>query len=124
MFPDFENELSSLKINDGILHFVYKPIQKLDLLIVQKIVGDRLSYQQGLYFPVLCDTRGIVSSDKAARDYLAKEGSICAKAVAILDDRNVARAMHRLYIKKNQPMIPTKVFSNNEEAVFFLMQFV
>lgn len=124
MFREFENELSSLKVENGILHFVYKPIKKLDLFTVQKIVGDRLSYQQGLYFPVLCDTRGIVSSDKAARDYLAKDGSSYAKAVAILDDRNVSRAMHRIYIRKNQPMVPTQVYSDPDEAVAFLMQFV
>lgn len=124
MFSEFENEFISLKVENGILHFAYKPIKKLDLLTVQKIVGDRLSYQQGLYFPVLCDTRGIQASEKAARNYLAKQGSSYAKAVAILDDRNVSRAMHRIYIRKNQPMIPTKVFSDYDEALFFLMQFV
>jgi|SRR5690554_4291384 len=120
MYIFTENQHSKLWVADGLLYFIYKPIPYLDLETAKKIVSDRLQYQQHVYFPILCDTRGIKDSEKTARDYLAKEGSTLAKAVAILDDRNVSRVMHRFYLRHNQPVVPTQVFSTQEAAITYL----
>lgn len=105
---------------DGILIFIYKPIVFLDYPIAKTIVDDRLCYQQETSCPALCDLQGIHNSDKAARDYLANEGSALLKAVALVDKRAVARAFLPVYLERNRPLVPTQVFYDQEDAIEYL----
>lgn len=105
---------------DGILIFIYKPIEFLDFAIAKTIVDDRLSYQQETAYPVLCNLQGIRNSDKAARDYLANEGSSLIKAVALVDGRAVARALLPVYLERNRPSVPCQIFFNQEDALEYL----
>lgn len=120
----FENEYASLWVREGILFFEYKSDLVLDLTIAQKVVSDRLMFQNERVFPVLCDVRGVVNSDKAGRDYLAQSGSIMTKAVALLVHPNISQAMSKFYLEVNKPRIPTKVFTEKDLAVHFLQHFI
>ncbi|MDY7396862.1 hypothetical protein UMM65_16570 [Aureibaculum sp. 2210JD6-5] len=111
-------------IQNEILHCTYKHIELLDLATAQSIVRDRLHFQQEISYPIFCDIRGMMSSEKSARDYLAKNGSILAKAVAIYDDRYIAEVMSQFYLNKNRPLVPSKLFRNYQEAIEFLNQFL
>jgi len=120
----FESPYSKLWVQEGVLHFIYKPIPLLDLSIAREVVSGRLQFQRGISYPVLCDTRGIVRTAKDARDYLAHEGSLMARAVAIIDDRRVAVVMQQFYLSKNRPEVPTRVFSDKAEALEFLRDYL
>ncbi|QCX37291.1 hypothetical protein FF125_02110 [Aureibaculum algae] len=111
-------------IKNEILHCTYNEIKLLDLATAQSIVRDRLQFQQEVSYPVFCDIRNVMSWEKAARDYLAKNGSVLAKAVAIYDDRHIAEVMSKFYLNKNKPLVPSKLFNNYYEAIEFLNQFL
>lgn len=115
-----ETTYAKFWMTDGILIFIYKPIVLLDYLIAKTIVDERLSYQQETAYPVLCHLQGIQNSDKAARDYLANEGSALLKAVALVDKRAIARAFLPVYLERNRPLVPSQVFYDQEEAIEFL----
>nr|WP_315242627.1 hypothetical protein [uncultured Flavobacterium sp.] len=122
----FENEFAVFWISEKILFFNYKPNVVIDLLSAQQIVADRIEIQDGRAYPVLCDIRGIIDSDKAARNYLAQHGSILAKAVGIIasDQKSVSFFMISFYMKISRPQIPTKVFTDRSSALEFLKPFV
>ncbi|WP_117884189.1 DUF7793 family protein [Aureibaculum luteum] len=117
-------EHANFWIKNEILHCTYKEIKLLDLATAQSIVRDRLQFQQEVSYPVFCDIRNVMSWEKSARDYLAKNGSVLAKAVAIYDDRYIAEVMSKFYLNKNKPLVPSKLFKNYHEAIEFLNNFL
>jgi hypothetical protein len=122
----YENEFAIFWIENNILFFEYKPDIIIDLAAAQQIVADRLRLQNEKAYPILCDIRGIVDSDKAARDYLAQYGSVLTKAVGIIftDRKSLSLLMITFYLRINKPQVPTKVFTDKTTALEFLKTFV
>ncbi|MGB3343638.1 MAG: hypothetical protein WBA61_06985 [Aequorivita sp.] len=107
-------------IADGILFCLYKPIAYITLEIAKNIVSSRIFFQENEAFLIFCDTRGIKDSSKPARDYLAREGSTLATALAIFDDRNLSTSMLHYYLLRNKPSVPTGIFDDRDKALEFL----
>jgi len=120
---EFENEYARFWIENGIVFFVYKPNTVIDHEAAKKIVADRIQFQNKADFPVYCDIRGLKSADKAARDYLAKEGSSFTKGVAVLVDSPMSKIIGNFYMGLNRPTTPTRLFTNGDEALKYLQQF-
>ncbi|AUP78705.1 DUF7793 family protein [Flavivirga eckloniae] len=120
MIDYIENEYAKYWIEKNILYFVYKDGLSIDLSIAIKVVEDRLFLQQGEAFLILCDMRGIKSINKSARNYLAVEGSVLIKAVALLINTPLTNAISGFYIKTSNPTIVTKAFTEKEDALKFL----
>ena len=120
----YENQSARFWIENGILFFEYKPNTAIDLQVAIQVVADRIAFQNERLLPVFCDTRGIISIDKAARDYLAKSGSLLAKAVALLGTENVSMTMSTFYLEISKPSVPTRVFSIEQEALDYLNGFL
>lgn len=119
-----ETPYSKYWIDEGILYFVYKPIDYLDLATAKLVVDRRIQFQQGVVYPIFCDTRGVLDTSKPARDYLAQKGSLLAGAVAIYDNRPLARLMMQFYTRRNRPLAPSRIFTDREEAIAFLKNHV
>ncbi|MEP6262853.1 MAG: hypothetical protein ABJ092_14850 [Gillisia sp.] len=119
----FENEIAKMWIEDGILYFEYKPGTFINLEVARKIVESRLEMQGTKAYPVFCDIRGITSSTKTARDYLANEGSILVKAMSALSLEHVSSGIVDFYIQTNKPRVPTKIFTSKYLALKFLEQY-
>lgn len=115
-----ESEYGQFWIENGILFFVYKKGIVIDRSVAIKIVEDRLRLQQGKTFLNFSDIRGVKSIDKAARNYLAVEGSLFIKATALLVDSPLVDALSEFYLKASKPVIPTRVFTDKEAALEFL----
>lgn len=124
MLDPIENDIAEFWVENGILYFIYKPNTILKLKTAEKVVKDRLQFQNDKEYPVLCDTRGIIDAEKAARDFLAKEGSLQAKAVAFLVNPPLTEAMAQFYIRTSKPVIPTRIFTKKKEAITFLENFI
>ncbi len=120
MNNSLSNEYATFWIDDGILFFIYHPAIRIDIKAAEKVVADRLKIQAEKEYPVLCDTRGISDTDKAARDFLAKEGSLLTSAVAFLVNPPISQAITDFYIRTNKPVTPTKIFTEKYEALKFL----
>jgi hypothetical protein len=116
----YENEYAQFWITDGILYFKYRPNVVIDLAVAHRIVADRIQMQNEKSYPILCDIRGVVDSDKAARDYLAQSGSILAKAVGIVTNQSVSLIMTSFYLKICKPSVPTTIFTDESLALAFL----
>lgn len=123
MKNSFSNDYATFWIEDEILHFVYHPSTVLDLAAAEQVVSDRVKFQGEKVLPVLCDARGIKEADKSARDYLAKEGSLMACAVAVLVHPPISKAITDFYIQNSKPVAPTRPFTEKYEALKFLKPF-
>ena len=118
-----ENEYASYHIQDDILHVVYKQRTSVNLPMAIQIVEDRLVIQEGLAYKVLCDIRGVCQIDKAARDYLAIEGSVLVVVTAFLVENTVTKALSEFYLQINNPPVPSKSFTDLEAAKRYLLEF-
>jgi hypothetical protein len=120
----YENDYARFWVADGILFFEYKPNTIIDLKVAQCVVIDRIHFQNERSFPVLCDIRGIISTEKAGRDYLAQSGSILAKAVGLIVHEKVSLTISTFYLEISKPTVPTKILNNQDEALGYLKQFI
>jgi len=114
------NDYASYKFVDGILIITYNKDVVIDLPTAVYVVKERLSIHEGRTLPVLCDVRHIKEVNKAARSYLAMEGSILVKAVAFIVDSPVSEMLSEFYLRTNTPTIPTRAFNNFDLALKFL----
>jgi hypothetical protein len=119
----FDNEFAEFWIEDEILFFTYKPATRLDLEGARRVVSDRKKFQKNMSYLVCCDARGLKEIDKAARDYLAKEGSDLVIAVGILIESPVTRILTNFYLTISKPLTPTKLFTDRGEAIAYLESF-
>lgn len=120
---EIENDYARFYIKGEILYFVYKDKVNIDLEAAKLIVSDRIKLQQDKSLPVICYVNSLSGSDKPARDYLAKEGSQLTKAVALVVNSPAIKVITNFYLLVNKPLVPTKVFINEEEAISYLKTF-
>jgi hypothetical protein len=120
----YENDYARFWIADGILFFEYKPNTIIDLKVAQSVVIDRVRFQNERSFPVLCDIRGVISTDKAGRDYLAQSGSILTQAVGLFVREKVSLVICTFYLQISKPAVPTKIFNKQDEALAYLKGFI
>lgn len=107
-------------IDEGILHFVYKPNTVIDLTVAKAIVKDRLHFQNGVPYPILCDLRHLKTANKAAREFLAEKGCFNALAVALVIDKEYLGTLIKAFIVISNPLVPTREFTTIPEALSFL----
>lgn len=110
-------------VEEGILHFIYKPNTLIDLKVARAVVKDRLRFQNGVSYPILCDLRQLKTVNKAAREYLAEYGCINAIAVALLVEKAYSGTLSKAFIKISNPSVPTREFTTIPEALGFLKDF-
>lgn len=110
-------------IEKDILYFVYGPIQNLTLTTAKKLLKLRLSIQNNKKYPILCDLRQVIQAEKDAMDYLAKEGSIQATAVALLVNYPHSKVTAEFYLTTSHPKVPTQIFEDKLKALDFLSRY-
>ena len=117
------NDYAQFWVEDDILHFVYKPNSLIDLEAARALVRDRLRFQNGVFYPILCDIRLLKTANKAAREYLANHGCINALAVALLIEEEYSGALSKVFIRISNPGVPTREFTSITAALNFLYKF-
>jgi len=120
----FENKFAKFWISNQILFCEYKQGVVIDLAAAQRIVADRIHFQNEVSYPIFCDVRGIVQIDKAARDYLAQSGSVLTKAVSFLVHQKVLKAIATFYVTINKPAVPSQLFNDKTDALEFLSNYI
>ncbi|MBW8241911.1 MAG: hypothetical protein ACE37L_09380 [Allomuricauda sp.] len=115
-----ENNYAIYLLTDELMHVIYKKVPLIDLKAAELIVQDRMHLQEGREMPVLCDIRDVRTINKAARDYLALEGSLWIKALAFLIDPPVTDDLSIFYMNTHPTKIPTASFVSKSEALAFL----
>lgn len=120
----YENDYARFWFAERILFIEYKPQVTIDLKVAQRVVADRIQFQKGKSYPVLCDIRGIIDSEKAGRDYLAQSGSVLITAVALIIHEQVSLTISNFYLHISKPTVPTKLFTTQQEALIYLKTFI
>lgn len=117
----FENEHIKIEIIDGIMHGTYKKGFKITLDDAKKIVSERSKLLGGKSLNAIIFDGGVVSMDKAARDYLSSDEGISGlKSVAIIENSFFSKMLINFFLKLTNPKIQVKAFSNPEEALKWL----
>lgn len=114
-----ETNLATFRIEKGILHVAYKENVTIFLRQAMEIVSQRLAFQQGKAYPILCNIKGVRAIGKDARAYLAMEGAVLIEALALVYKAPLSEIFSKVYIKENPP-IQTKMFNGETTALEFL----
>ncbi|WP_369753164.1 hypothetical protein AB3G34_00985 [Flavobacterium sp. WC2409] len=120
----YENNYARFWIIDGILYFKYKPNTTINIKVAQSVVTDRIYFQNEKSYPILCDVRGVVGTEKAGRDYLAQSGSVLAQAVGLIVHEKVLLTISNFYLQISKPSVPTQIFTKEEDALIYLNGFI
>jgi hypothetical protein len=111
-----ENNKISIKLDKGILVGTYL-CEDVDLNTVKMIVEYRLSHFGHKEFPLLIHTNKVKYISREARNYLAsKEGCQKIKSCAILTNSIVTKVIANFFLQINKPLVPTKLFTNEDSA--------
>lgn len=116
----YQNQYVTYSIVQGILYVHYKHMQVICLNAAQTIVKDQLRLQDDVSLPVLYNIDGILHADYEARNYLAHSGTLLTKAIALLCSNLVHEYMGHYFIEVCLPTVPTRVFTDEQEALLFL----
>ena len=124
-FPDkLETAYMTLWIDDGILHCKFCDSLDMDLDIAKNCVGERVTFSNFTSYPCLIDMKGLVSVTKEAREYMAADGSLFITAGALLVNNSLTKMLGNLFLNINKPKVPTRIFTEEEEAKKWLKQFL
>ncbi|MDO8999679.1 MAG: hypothetical protein Q7W45_07940 [Bacteroidota bacterium] len=110
------------EIKDGILFCSYKENLVLDVTVARRIVSDRLLFTEGQEYLILIDFNNLKSANKEAREYMnAFDGGLKGLiGGAFVSDKIAVSVFINLYLKIDKPKIPTKFFSQHNEALTWL----
>jgi len=114
----------SIYIEGGILFFVPHIELKVDLETAKYIVRKRLALCDGKSYPSFFEYGKIKYTAKEAREYLAKEGGGGITAVAFYTPNVASRVFINSYLMIYPPDLPAKFFSNREQGIKWLKQFL
>jgi hypothetical protein len=118
------HEFLSLELIEGILIAELKS-EIVDLKIAKASVTHRLQQYNDKDYPLFINIKAVKHITKDARDYLAsKEGCHKVASCAIIINSNVTRVLANYFIMINKPLVPTKVFTNEEGAKQWLSDYI
>ena len=78
----------------------------------------------GARFPLLQIAGPYASIEVEGRKFVAKDQTKYATASAIVNTSFAQNLIAKFYIKINRPLVPTRIFSNREDAEKWLLAFV
>jgi hypothetical protein len=116
----FENKYAYFRIGNGIVTIQAKSDVVLNLDMATAITFARISLQNQKVLPVCFEMSGIKDCDKTGRDFLAKFGWAFAQKVAIHTANSRSTLIARYYQKISKPIVTTRLFFNEEQAMAFL----
>jgi hypothetical protein len=76
-------------------------------------------------FPLIVDTREVLSITKEARDHFSLRGrssKICG--IAIIRSSSLSNVVANFFIGLNRPVVPVKLFSNERDAIKWCEAFI
>lgn len=111
----------SLRIEEDIMYCKYTDNLHVSLEVARACVESRIFFSKGKEFLVLVDMRGVKSTTKEARRYLATMGTTLVKAGALITGSPFNRALGNIFLKIDKPPVPAKLFSSEEKAKSWLI---
>ena len=111
-------------LDNGIIHIHFKPGAEILLSDAILIVEAMEKIGNGKKYPILIDAGEFVSVDQEVRMFSAsKDSNMFTLADAIAYYSFAQKLIADFYIKNNHPVVPTRAFSNKQEAIKWLETF-
>lgn len=125
MAQELDTPYVHLKIDGGILIGTYKKGLKITLPIAREIIQTRKDFTEGRPYPALIYNQGVISMDKAAREFMSSEEGIKGlKAAAIILDSPFGSFLGNFFLMVNKTSLPVKIFTTVAPALKWLSQFI
>jgi len=123
---EFDSPFMHLLVKDKILVGTYKQNLRINLAVAKAIVQARISFTGGEEMPSLIDSKGVISIDKPAREYLASdEGTKGLSASAIVVNSTFSTFLGNFFLTVNRPQrMPVRIFTDVAAAEKWLKQFI
>lgn len=107
--------------DDGIVRVKVKPNIQIFLQDAQAAIHAVSNVCGGKRHPALVDMRGLVSMDREARLYFAgEETAKVESAAALIIESPVSKAIGNFFMGLNKPIIPTRLFTSEADALVWL----
>ena len=112
--------------DDGILRLRMKPdVFELDLADAEEVIRAVGEVGGGVPRPALVDLRTLRSMSRDCRKYFAgPQTARVQSAAGLLVVSPIARAIGNFFMGLNKPLIPTRLFTSETEALVWLRDFV
>ena len=105
-----------------VVYIRFRPGEKHGINEAREVVDAHNALAAGASCPVLADLREVrVGADRAAREhYVSEESSRYKSGMAMLVDSPMQRMLGNIFFFINRPPYPTRMFSEQEEALTWL----
>lgn len=117
------NEVVEFWIENGILFGRYLS-DKVELKDAELATRFRKEITGNKAYPAYADLSNVKEVSREARSYFSNEAGEDLKAIALIINNPVTRMMVNFFMKFNQPSYPIRFFTNENEGVKWLKQFV
>jgi hypothetical protein len=118
------NPYAEIWFEDGIIHTVFKPNTVITVAVAEQVINDRITVSNGKISPIFIDVRNMVSTENAARAYMASQpAQQFLNAGALLINNQIHQLLTNLWLRIDKPIIPTKSFTDKEKALEWLETF-
>jgi hypothetical protein len=98
-----------------------KPGSEIELEDAKENTAAVIKISGGANFPILVDLREIKSISKEARDHFSMKGrKPNVTAIAMLISSPVSRIIGNFFLGLNQPIVPTRLFTSESEAIYWM----
>ncbi len=120
----YEDDYSTMWIEDGIGYQVYKKDLVITLDIAKQMVEKRIETFSGVARPVCVDVRNLLTIDAESRRYFAsKEAGQLILAGAIYLNNPITRWVGNVFMLVDKPLTPAKLFTDKSKALEWLQQY-
>jgi hypothetical protein len=110
---------------DGIVYIKTKPRVEIDRANAEEVMRVVGSMGNGKLRPVLVDLSNVKSMTREARLYFAGPETAAVQAAAALVIKSpLTRAIGNFFMGLNKPLIPTRLFTSETDAVTWLRTFL
>lgn len=111
--------------SDGIVHVKFRPHVQVGLEGAREYMRAISVLCGGKVSPVLVNMTEVMSMDREARLYFAgEETAQVESAAALLIGSPLTRAIGNFFMGLNKPLIPTRLFTSEVEALAWLKGFL
>lgn len=118
-----ENDYIRLELKNGILYSTYKT-DTISLEAAKSVVSLRKKYTLSKNYPNLISGMNLSKISKDARDFLSSPaGTDGVSAGALLSKSSFQAAFANFFLMVAKPKIPTKLFTDEKEALQWLDQY-
>lgn len=118
-------KLARYRLEGNILFATYQPNAEVDLEDAKFLLSERLKLTENIDHYTIIDLRNLKRATKEARAFFSTEaGSQGIIAGAFIVDSFLSKLIGNFYLKFSPPPRPTKLFSNEEDALDWIKSLI